>query len=153
MQQPAEEWAAARSHSSRPRNVLLLLPVFAAGRFDLLESTFHYETANYHRPLSQVQVTEFFGSVSNVQTLQACGDYNGTPAVGEALLGSEAGDVADASSSNSVAPVNATTNDSHAAEQQQQQQQPRDPAAGPDLLVLAGFAGLCAVAVLVSIRS
>jgi hypothetical protein len=140
--------------SRNAHNVPILLSVVAAGRFDLLESHFHHETANYHRPLSQVQVTEFFGSVSNVQTLQTCGDYHGRPATGKELLVNEAGADVEASTTNNEVPVRASS-DKHEEQQQQQQlwQQPRAPVAGPDMVVLAGFAGLCAVAVFVSMRA
>jgi hypothetical protein len=44
-----------------------------------MESHFHYTTANYHRPLKEVQVTEFFGSVSDVKGLQKRYPFAGLP--------------------------------------------------------------------------
>jgi hypothetical protein len=43
------------------------LASFKIHRFEVLDSHFHYNASNHHRPLSKAPVTDFFGSVSAVQ--------------------------------------------------------------------------------------
>ena len=67
---------ANHTHPEKPCTWWHVVSPFC-GRYDLMESHFHYTTANYHRPLGEVQVTEFFGSVSDVKGLHKSYPFSG----------------------------------------------------------------------------
>eukprot|EP00878_Enallax_costatus_P044633 GHUV01053330.1.p1 GENE.GHUV01053330.1~~GHUV01053330.1.p1 ORF type:complete len:243 (+),score=70.40 GHUV01053330.1:721-1449(+) len=46
---------------------MTLADLFSIYRYEVMDSHFHYDVSNYNKPLGQVPITSFFGSVSRVQ--------------------------------------------------------------------------------------